>query len=1234
MKYADLVRFEPIESVIELRAADAAEEARRLVETFVISEHLAEQLEKLVFPQLRYDVPSDNKALLVVGNYGTGKSHLMALISAIAEFPDLAACATDPAVCAAAAPVSGRFKVIRMETTSTTMGLRDLVCRNLEARLAAMGVGFTFPDAAEVVSNKEDFAEMMAAFHEEHPEHGLLLVLDELLDYLRTRKQQELILDLNFLREVGEVCKTTRFRFLSGVQESLFDSSPFQFVADTLRRVKDRFEQVRIAREDVAFVVSRRILKKDAEQKARIREHLARFSRLYSDMNERMERYVDLYPIHPAYLETFEKVYVAEKREVLKTLSASIRRLLSSDVPSGEPGVVAYDSYWSHLRDNPSFRSIPEIREVVEKSQVLEDRIRHGIENQARRAVATRVVHALSVHRLTTSDIYAPIGADAEELRDDLCLMMPGALEEDAATLRDLVGKVLDTISKTVSGQFISHNRENGQFYLDLKKDVDFDSLVEKKAEGLGADQLNQYYFDALAQVMEVTSDSYVTGFRIWEHAVEWRERKAERPGYLFFGAPNERSTAQPPRDFFLYFLQPFEPPFFKDEGRPDEVLLRLRHPDEVFVRALRLYAGAREQAQTASGGNKQIYANKAADHLRDLTKWLREHMTTAFEVTHQNRSRSLAEVVQGKVPGGTAQAGVREIVQAAASICLAPHFQDKAPEYPIFSVLITIGKAGNLAGAAQDALRWIGGGVKSKNGTAVLAALDLLDGEALRPRDSRYAKHVLDRLAEKKPGQVLTRSELVQDDDGIEYWTRFRLEPEFLAVVLVSLVQSGSLELSITGKKLDAGNLDQVARMPIQDLVLFKHVSRPKDLPVEALRELFDLLGISKGKIVNPNTQEEGVKDLAVAVALHTDRVVTAQGRLDGGIPFWGRSVLSAAEQAEWAARLSSLKTFLESLQPFNSVGKLKSFPHDVAAVEAQKPALETCRDVEALARLVDKAGPDTAWLTTAEAVLPEKHPWRAQMGEARSEVLTKLSSPKHRGDAQFHHALGQTLVQLQNSYKQAYRELHQRARLGVNDDERKAALTKDPRLKQLQKLAGVQVMPGQQLQKLQEDLSVLFTCYTLGEGDLEAGPLCPHCHFRPTEEPAKGAAAGERLRALDDRLDELMREWTGTLLANLEDPTVAENLELADTAGKDRIRTFLEARELPDPVGPDFVKALQDVLGGLEKVILAPNDLRQRLTEGGVPCTVPELRERFDAFVGALTKGKDPSKVRVVVE
>lgn len=1232
MKYADLVQFEPIETVIELRKADASSEARNLVETFVISDRMAEQLTTMVFPHLRYDAPSDNKGLLVVGNYGTGKSHLMALISAIAEFPGLAASVAHAGVADAAAPVSGKFKVIRMETTSTTMGLRDLVCRNLEARLAHLGVAFAFPAAHEVTSNKDDFVALMAAFADVYPNDGLLLVLDELLDYLRTRKDQELILDLNFLRELGEVCRSTRFRFISGVQESLFDSGGFAHVADTLRRVKDRFEQVRIAREDVAFVVSRRILKKTTEQKARIREHLSKFSKLYSDMNERMDRYVELFPVHPAYLDAFEKVYVAEKREVLKTLSGTIKALLQQPVPSDQPGLVAYDGYWTQLRDNPSFRSIPEIKEVVDKSQVLEDRIKHGMSRPAYRPVALRIVHALSVHRLTTGDIYAPIGASAEELRDDLCLMVPGLPEEDAEFLRTLTEKVLAEITKTVSGQFLSHNPENGQFYLDLKKDIDFDSLIDKRAEGLGGDRLNRYYFEALAQVMEVTDQTYVIGYRIWEYAVEWREQKAERPGYLFFGAPNERSTAQPPRDFYVYFIQPFDPPYFKDEGKPDEVLVRLKHRDANFEKSLRLYAAAKEQAADASGSNKQTYLDKAAGHLRDLTKWLREHITTAFEVTWQSKPRSLAEVIQGKVAGGVSRAGVRDLVNTAASVCLAPHFLDRAPEYPIFTVLIT---RENLPQATQDALRWIGGGVKSRNGTAVLEALELLDGEVLKPRNSRYAKHVLDRLAEKKNGQVLTRGELVADEAGVEYWTRFRVEPEFLAVVLAALVQSGGVELSLPGKKLDASGLEQFARMAIAEVAAFKHVGQPKDLPLDALQELFEILGLPKGLIVNQNTREEAVVQLQQRTAQLLEHVVASQHRLTGGFPFWGRAILSDAEQTEWASRLANLKGFLESLQPFNTVGKLKNFPHDVAAVEAQRPGLATLKDVDDLGKLVQQVGPQTAWLTTAEAVLPESHPWRAEVNTARGDVLTKLTSPQHRQDSAFHRGLGQTLAQLRANFVACYRDLHKRQRLGASDDDKKRSLNTDPRMQQLRKLRGVEMMPGQELEKFENELLGLKTCFALEGGDLDASPICPHCQFRPVEEPGGSPAASARLAGLDQRLDDLVRDWTATLLGNLEDPTVADNIELlTDVAGKTAVKSFLAARALPEPVDNAFVKAVNDVLGGLEKVLVAPADLRKRLVDGGSPCTVDELEQRFQAFVSTLTRGKDRTKIRIVVE
>jgi hypothetical protein len=77
-----------------------------------------------------------------------------------------------------------------------------------------------------------------------------------------------------------------------------------------------------------------------------------------------------------------------------------------------------------------------------------------------------------------------------------------------------------------------------------------------------------------------------------------------------------------------------------------------------------------------------------------------------------------------------------RDLVNTIAGVCLAPNFENQAPEYPFFSVLIT---GSNRAQAAQDALRAIGGQNRTKQATAVLDALELLDGEKIDAYKSKY---------------------------------------------------------------------------------------------------------------------------------------------------------------------------------------------------------------------------------------------------------------------------------------------------------------------------------------------------------------------------------------------------------------------------------------------------------------------------------------------------------------
>ena len=79
---------------------------------------------------------------------------------------------------------------------------------------------------------------------------------------------------------------------------------------------------------------------------------------------------------------------------------------------------------------------------MIDCSQVLESRIQQAFTRPAYKPMALRLIHALSVHRLTTGDIYATLGATAEELRDGLCLYQPGIEELGGDPADDLLSQV------------------------------------------------------------------------------------------------------------------------------------------------------------------------------------------------------------------------------------------------------------------------------------------------------------------------------------------------------------------------------------------------------------------------------------------------------------------------------------------------------------------------------------------------------------------------------------------------------------------------------------------------------------------------------------------------------------------------------------------------------------------------------------------------------------------------
>ncbi|NLZ90909.1 MAG: exonuclease SbcC, partial [Clostridiales bacterium] len=900
MKYSDLISFDPIDTVIQIRDADEPGMAEKLVKTYVMSDDMASAINDRILSQLSLEEVVDNKGVFLVGNYGTGKSHLMSVISAVAQNGGNIKHLKNEKFAEYIKPIAGRFEVLRIEIGAVRTSLRDIITMELEKDLAKRGISYSFPAEDTITSNKDALNDMMGKFEEVYGNKGYLLVIDELLDYLKSRTEMDLMLDLNFLRELGEFIKNSRFRIICGVQESLFDNPAFSFVAATLLKVKDRYEQAIIRREDIAYVVSERILKKNSRQKAWIREHLQKFCNLYSNMSERLEEFVELFPIHPVYIEIFQRVYLAEKREVLKTISATVKDILNTEVPADQPGIKSYDTYWKYIKENLAKKVEPEIKEVLDKSGVLEDIVSRSFTSRAiYKPVALQLIYALSVHRLTTGGLDVRSGLTVQNLKDDLCIHIDTPVKEEEF-LTSTVQSVMKSIIETVSGQFIDYNKDNEQYYLNLKKDIDYDAKIEQKASMLHESQLNGYFYSVIYDMLDWDAVEYVPGFKIYEYFINWESKNIFREGYLFMGKPNERSTAQPPRDFYIYFLPPYG--VYSDGGdiKDDEVFFKF-NGDEGFRNSLKMYAAAREMEITAAQADvKKIYRDKAGAFKKEVSDWINSNMLSSFTVTYRGVTRRMTEVLHGRRFNDKT---FKDVIDTSSSVMLSDYFSDKYPKYPKFQVRVTERNIHEVLGRGLDYIA----GKQIQDGASLLDSFGLLSAGKIKPENSMYAMNFVRKLSKLPANSVLNARDIFENPyQDVYYDKEFKLGREWIVLIMAVLIYSGHVVLTAAnGTRYDASNLDALAKENKSNLYSFKHIARPKAPKMAELKRLFEILGIPEGLIVNPNTWEDAVKELLTVVKDLSSRGLHTISILNDGFALWGQPLIPGNIMDDYKERI-----------------------------------------------------------------------------------------------------------------------------------------------------------------------------------------------------------------------------------------------------------------------------------------------------------------------------------------
>ena len=64
------------------------------------------------------------------------------------------------------------------------------------------------------------------------------------------------------------------------------------------------------------------------------------------------------------------------------------------------------------------------------------------------------------------------------------------------------------------------------------------------------------------------------------------------------------------------------------------------------------------------------------------------------------------------------------------------------------------------------------------------------------------------------------------------------------------------------------------------------------------------------------------------------------------------------------------------------------------------------------------------------------------------------------------------------------------------------------------------------------------------------------------------------------------------------------------------------------------DFVDAVNAALSDLARVQVTLEELKKALLSGGSPMTVQDIKARFESFLQEKSRGKDPGKIRIILE
>ncbi|MBE6339841.1 MAG: hypothetical protein E7069_03750 [Bacteroidales bacterium] len=1223
MKYRDLIQFEPINEVVKFDRLQENDYRRSLVSDFVFSEAYEKNIIPTLCKNLDYTASYDTYGLQIVGNYGTGKSHLMSLFSLVAEDEQYLEFVKSDTARQVLRNIAGKYKVVRFELGSNDE-LWRIVCHQIDLQLEKWGVDYSIEKDDKPDMYTDKLNRMMAQFEETFQGKGLMIVIDEMLSYLKGRSgSADLNRDLAVLQAFGQMSDHSKFRMVFGVQEHIYKAPEFQFAANMLQKVNDRFRQIEITKQDVQFVVQQRLLHKNDAQKDIIRKHLSKFTQYFSDIHANLENYVNLFPVNPSFFENFQQIKIGKsQREVMKTLTRKFESLLDVDVPETNPGLICYDSYWedlqvSDMQTNPDIRRVTEIMDIVH--QKIDENFTAARAKKA--PLAHRIANACAVKILQDS-LEKTNGVSAENLVDDLCYVDATCLSREF--LLDTINTVANQIVTATVGQYFEKNDNNQEFHLRIEGGVNYEQKIKDFVATMSDDNKDSHFFNFLVEYLPIETEQYRREFKIFCHRIEWKSHKIMLDGYIFMGNPNERSTTQPQQNFYIYFMPIFNKAKMKHDDEPDSVYVHLDKISQEMKDYVELYASTEALIASVDSSQKPFYEEYKKRYTDKLKALFQRDFMQCTEIVYQGEAQP---VTPDKMNGGSKE----QIISNIASTLLEDYFCQQLPNYPKFTLLRAPLTEVNRVNILKGARRKIANpATVNSDGDAILAGLSLLQDNQLSVDACQYAISIKEKLHNKGEGQVLNRDEILhrffKEWDNEWRSNDFDIDSEYEFLVLAAMVAMGEIEIDYPGGvSINATNLADIENFAHDKTYTFSHIRAPKGMNVAAVRELF--LGIT-GKDMTAQLQnlEIYAELLSNAKTIAADAVELGH-KVANGIELQGHEILSPSEGLKLNNDFKALAGMCDKLQAYATPTKMRNLPWPTNEIKEKCALIRKKDEIKKKLSIVSEFSSRFSYLNQAKQYMTSE-----EMKQSVDSAIQKINGViAEMNDEQKVSAYKAELDAIMSNYADWYLSEYNRLHITAIQNAEKNKLLNSNEKKVCETICRADQSNGyfsMATQYSEWERKIQSLTMSSPNVNKDAVLRVPYQGFNPM------SFVGKQLPDLGDlkvELEAIYANAEETLHVILRDEDLLKNKEILDDSEQGLLNRFNNGDEELSPTNAErLVSIVGKLHQGINKITIGVDDIRRNVFNR--PMTPNEALKAFRGYIDQLTNGSKADNVRII--